>query len=256
MLTLALDSTANTAACALALDGRLLAEYTADGLLTHSETLLPMIEHMLKTSNKAAADVDLFACVRGPGSFTGVRIGVSLIKGLAFGSDKPCIGVSAMDSLAANLRGFEGLIVPVMDARRSQVYTAIFDGTETDTWEQPKRLCEDLILPLAELRKRLLDTAHGRPIFFVGDGYSLAHRFFEDEDGLCIRPTPASLIPHKAFPAALLAWETFTAASASERAAFTDSALSAGYLRPSQAERERLERLDNDNTKDMEKSSK
>ena len=171
MLTLAIDSTAATAACALSRDGRLVAMNTVDGRLTHSEILLPMIERMLADSALKIDDVDMFACATGPGSFTGVRIGAATIKGLAFGSGKPCVGVSTLEALAYNLelgatteemaaydcgmaandrdidiarqscendiaqmnsdtvktaQDRDILVVPVMVARRGQVYTALF----------------------------------------------------------------------------------------------------------------------------------
>ncbi|MBE6613055.1 MAG: tRNA (adenosine(37)-N6)-threonylcarbamoyltransferase complex dimerization subunit type 1 TsaB [Ruminococcaceae bacterium] len=223
MLTLALDSTANTASCALARDGRLLALYTVNGLLTHSETLLPMIENMLEKSAVSLADIDRFAVTDGPGSFTGVRIGVSLIKGLAFGQNKPCVGVSTLASLAKNLDGFSGFVVPVMDARRSQVYTAIFKDGE--------RLTEDALIPLSELHEKLVSMGIGE-IFLCGDGYDIAKKYFAETD-ITIRETPALLIPQNAFSTALIA-ETMTTV--------TDRELSAKYLRASQAERERLER--------------
>ena len=188
MLTLAIDSTAATAACALSRDGRLVAMNTVDGRLTHSEILLPMIERMLADSALKIDDVDMFACATGSGSFTGVRIGAATIKGLAFGSGKPCVGVSTLEALAYNLelgitpdtaandrdidisckdcdidrigqdRGI--LVVPVMDARRGQVYTALFRSGE--------RLSEDMLIKLEELRERLDGYTCG--IYFVGDG--------------------------------------------------------------------------------------
>ncbi|MBQ2707759.1 MAG: tRNA (adenosine(37)-N6)-threonylcarbamoyltransferase complex dimerization subunit type 1 TsaB, partial [Clostridia bacterium] len=195
MLTLALDSTANTAACAIAKDGRMLALYTVNGLLTHSETLLPMIENMLEKCALTLADIDRFAVCEGPGSFTGVRIGVSLIKGMAFGQGKPCVGVSTLAALAKNLDGLGGYVVPVMDARRSQVYTAIFKDGE--------RLTEDMLIPLAELRETLGKMGI-REIRLCGDGYDIAKKFFAESD-VAVLDTPALLIPQNALSAALLA---------------------------------------------------
>ena len=126
MKIFACDSTAKTASVALCENNILLAEFTQNGGNTHSETLLPMVESALKTLGLRADDIDLFACSAGPGSFTGVRIGAATIKGLAFAKGKPCVGVSTLEALAYNLVGYEGLICPVMNARRSQVYTALF----------------------------------------------------------------------------------------------------------------------------------
>ena len=224
MLTLALDSTANTATCAIAQDGRMLALYTVNGLLTHSETLLPMIENMLEKCALTLADIDRFAVCEGPGSFTGVRIGVSLIKGMAFGQGKPCVGVSTLAALAKNLDGLGGYVVPVMDARRSQVYTAIFRDGE--------RLTEDMLIPLAELRETLRKMGISA-IRLCGDGYDIAKKFFAESD-VAVLDTPALLIPQNALSAALLA-ETAEPCD--------DRTLSPKYLRASQAEREREEKL-------------
>ncbi len=224
MLTLSLDSTANTASCALVRDGRMLALYTINGLLTHSETLLPMIENMLQKSAVSLDDVDRFAVSEGPGSFTGVRIGVSLIKGLAFGKNKPCVGVSTLAALAKNLDGMGGYVVPVMDARRQQVYTAIFrDG---------KRICEDMLIPITELHERLVEIG-ADVIRFCGDAYDLAHKYFA-ETSLFIVDTPALLISQNALSVAL---------AAEEAAQLSDKELAPKYLRASQAEREREEKM-------------
>ncbi len=228
MLTLAIDTTANTASAALCKDGRLLSLYTVNGLLTHSETMLPMIENMLSKCALTADDIDLYAVSEGPGSFTGVRIGVSLIKGLAFNKNKPCVGVSTLAALAKNLEGFDGYIVPVTDARRNQVYTAVF--------QNGKRLCEDMLIPLDELHETLRGMGIER-IFLCGDGYDLAKKYFEETD-ITVLTTPAILIPQNALSVALAGEELHRCGVTK-----TDSALSAHYLRASQAEREREEKL-------------
>lgn len=229
MITLAIDTTSGTASCALTRDGRLLGVSTVDGILTHSETMLPMIEQMLKNLSLTVGDVDIFAVTEGPGSFTGVRIGVATMKGLAFGSGKPCVGVSTLEALAENLEGFDGLIVPVMDARRQQVYTSIFSAGE--------RLMPDSLLPLSELCAELLK--YELPIYLVGDGYDLAARFISSDERLAgrLRTTPAALRPHSAVSAALLAGEKFASGEY-----VSDRELRPLYLRDSQAERERKER--------------
>lgn len=228
MLTLAIDTTANTATAALSRDGALLSLFTVNGLLTHSETMLPMIEDMMKKTALAVSDIDLFAVSEGPGSFTGVRIGVSLIKGLTYGADKPCVGVSTLDALAKNLDGFHGYVVPVMDARRNQVYTAIFcDG---------KRLTEDMLIPLDELYAKLCELGV-KELHLVGDGYNVASKHFESTD-ITVLPTPAMLIPQNAMSVALIAEEAYKNGEYK-----TDRRLAARYLRASQAEREREEKL-------------
>ena len=126
MKILAFDTSATVATVALCDNERLLAEYTVNNGNTHSETLLPMIESLLGHFSMSVSDVDLFAVSVGPGSFTGVRIGAATLKGLAFASDKPCVGVSTLEAIAENLSVCKGLICPVMNARRAQVYTALF----------------------------------------------------------------------------------------------------------------------------------
>ena len=125
MKVLSLDTSARTATVAIVEDGKIISEYSVV-TNTHSTTLLPMIESAMDYSGIKANDIDLYAVSVGPGSFTGIRIGVSTIKGLAFVNNTPCVGVSALEAMAENLRGIEGIIVPAIDARRDMVYTAIF----------------------------------------------------------------------------------------------------------------------------------
>lgn len=230
MLILSFDSTANTASVALSENGRLLSLYTVCGHRTHSETLLPMAEDILAKSGKTMKNVDLFAVSRGPGSFTGVRIGVATVKGLAFSSEKPCVGVSTLEALSENLNGLDSMRVPVMDARRNQVYTAIFD-------KNGKRLSEDMLVSLDKLSE-LLKKYNNKKICLVGDGYEIAKDYFRDDPRFI--DTPSVLIPQNAFSVAAVAKKIYDAAD--DKSAFTDRTLSPGYLRASQAERERLER--------------
>ena len=158
MKILALDSTALVASVALCEDEKLLGEMTVNNGNTHSQTLLPMVEFLLKQFDMTPNDVDLFAATIGPGSFTGVRIGAATLKGLAFGTNKPCIGVSTPEALAYNLRDFEGLICPVMNARRKQVYTALFRASGGVL----ERLMDDSAIAIAELDERL--RAYGQEV--------------------------------------------------------------------------------------------
>ena len=211
MLILALDTTAVTATAAVTDDKKLIGLYTLNTSLTHSETMLPMIESLLLNSKISIKDIDKFACSAGPGSFTGVRIGISIIKGLAFGTDKPCVGVSALEALAYNLNGFDGIISPVMDARRSQVYNALFRNGE--------RLCEDRLITVDELYEDI--KKYDEKIHYTGDGYKLIH-YNETV-------TPEILRHQNAYSAAQVALN---------ESGVTDIELSPVYLRASQAERE------------------
>ncbi len=227
MKILSLDSSAKVATVALCEDGALLAEYTLNNGNTHSETLLPMIESLMKQYGITVGDIDLFACTSGPGSFTGVRIGAATLKGLAFGRDLPCVGVSTPEAIAENLTVLPGLICPVMNARRSQVYCALFrsDG-ETLT-----RLLPDSALSIAELDELL--SAYGEPVAFAGDGYDVTLGELKKTP---VRPVPDRLRHQSAYSVAQVARRMLR-----DGRADTDASLRVQYLRPSQAERTRME---------------
>ena len=226
MKILAIDSTAVVASVALCEDEKLIALYTVNNGNTHSETLLPMVESILKEAKLTAADIDLFAVSNGPGSFTGVRIGVATVKGLAFDKRKACVGVSTIEALAQNLEGFDGIICPIMNARRGQVYTGAFlDG---------ERIVEDQCMMLADLIPVL--EKHKRPIYFTGDGYSL----IEGMENESFRQTPEMLRYQNAYSVGVVAYKKLMAEDYT-----TDSELRVEYLRKPQAEREREERLEN-----------
>ena len=228
MLILALESSAKAASVALMEDESLIAQYSQCSGLTHSRTLLPMVEDMLKNTEKKIADVDLIAVAHGPGSFTGIRIGVSTVKGLAWASDKKCVGVSTLEAMAWHGVSAGGLICPVMDARRSQVYNALF---ETDGDGRPVRLTEDRAVSLAELAWELKDYQCA-PLL-VGDGAKLTYDYLTNE-GIACRMAPANLLYQSAWGVGM--------AALGKDAGSTDDLLPV-YLRLSQAERERQERL-------------
>lgn len=223
MKILALDSSAVVASVALCDGERLLAEYTLNNGNTHSETLLPMVECLFRHFGVTARDIDLFAVSSGPGSFTGVRIGAATLKGLAFASEKPCVGVSTLEALAENLVALPGLICPVMNARRSQVYTALFrsDG------QRLVRLMEDSALSIAELDEIL--AAYGEEVLFCGDGYDITLAAIEKTR---TRPLPHRLRLQSAYSVAQVALRRFE-----EGSYVKDQELTVTYLRPSQAER-------------------
>ena len=237
MLILALDSTAQTATVSVCDDEKLLSCHVLQNGNTHSETLLPMVQSALRSLSLTVNDIGLFACSAGPGSFTGVRIGVSTVKGLAFGKNVPCIGVSTLEALAYNLIGSDGLVCPLMDARRAQVYTALFSVCGGHL----ERKIPDSALSLSELDgllcKRLADDR--RPLRFVGDGYALAERGLPGAfaTGLTC-PTPELLRMQNAYSVAQIALARYRAGDRT-----SDSALTPVYLRPCQAERERADRL-------------
>ena len=236
MIILAFDSTAKAASVAVCDDEKLLALYNIDNGLTQSELLLPMAENMLKSLGLTFSDVELLACAVGPGSFTGVRIGVALVKGIAFGRNIPCVAVSTLDELAENLNGLDGIIVPCMDARRSQVYTATYKGEGG----RLEKLCEDRAIAISDLAEDL--KAFGdTPIYLSGDGYKTAKRGLEAA-GIRVKDTPELLICENAYSIAKIAIRKYNAGEYT-----TDLEIAPTYLRMPQAERERLERLAKEN---------
>ena len=232
MKILAFDSTAKTASVAVTEEDKTLLSYSIDNGLTQSELLLPMAEAALKSLRLGFSDIDAYAVTVGPGSFTGVRIGVALVKGLAFGRDIPCISVSTLEALAENLRGIHGVIVPCMDARRSQVYTAIFESDG----EEMKRVTEDLPIPISELYERL--SGYGdRDIYLVGDGYDITRRTLSQMGLASLKATPPLLRLQNAASVGAVAKRMLD-----EGKTATDTTLTPIYLRLPQAERERLEK--------------
>ena len=242
MKILAIDTTAVTAAAALVEDGHILGTYQQNGTLTHSETMLNMVENLLANAHVTAADLDLLAVSAGPGSFTGVRIGVSIIKGLAFAKNIPCVPVSTLDALSENLRpmaealGHDFYVCPVMDARRSQVYCALFlYETDADGNTVKTRVWEDDMLSAAELSDRLAELE--LPVLFVGEGCRVTQK--EISLAHC-KEVPEQLRFQNGVSVAAAARAVYDAAE--DKSVFTDLALKPTYLRPSQAERERAEK--------------
>ncbi len=231
MRILAFESSAKAASVALMQDGVLLAESFQNNGKTHSATLMPMAQQVLMDCSLTAAELDAVAVAKGPGSFTGVRIGVAAAKGLAWGAEKPVCGVSTLEAMATQLSMQAGIICPVMDARRGQVYNALFqaDG-KTLT-----RLTSDRAISLEELKKDLEKAE--KTIFLVGDGTKLCYN------------TLSEALPHLTLPPAHLEMQRASGvAMAAERLAQQGGLQAPGelvpsYLRLSQAERERLEKL-------------
>ena len=227
MITLAFESSAITASVAICHNETVLGEYTLSNRNTHSVTLLPMAEELLRALDMSIDDVDLFAVAAGPGSFTGVRIGAATVKGLAFGKGKPCIGVSTLEALAARLPFPNCLICPAMNARRKQVYTALFRAKDGKL----ERLMPDSALAITALDELL--TAYDEPVMLCGDGYDVTISLLTHP----VRPTPERLRAQSAYSVAQIARMAYDGGLCT-----TDTEMVATYLRLSQAERERLER--------------
>ena len=231
MLTLAFETSTKAASVALTENGKLLGESYQNTGLTHSQTLMVMAEDLLKQCGKIVSDVTAVAVAEGPGSFTGVRIGVAAAKGFAWGRQIPCYGVSTLEAMAVNLGVYEGHICACMDARRSQVYNALFlvDGGTAE------RFSEDRAIALADLKAEL-EYIDG-PIYLVGDGSQLTYKTLSGEIPNLILP-PEHRMHQRAVGVAILAERKQAAGETGD-----GNALSPNYLRLSQAERERAEKM-------------
>ena len=232
MKILALETSAKAVSCAVAEDGTPIASAWQQTGLTHSRTLMPMVEAMLQNSGLALSDMDAIAVAVGPGSFTGLRIGIAAAKGLAWGAEKPCIAVSTLEAMATPLSHMDGhLILCAMDARRQQIYNALFLAQGGKFL----RLCPDRAIALEEVAAEVRDEA--RPITIVGDGAALCHNFLTN-GGIPCALAPIHLRAQSAVGVGLAA-----EALAKEGKLLSAQDLSPVYLRLSQAERERLEKL-------------
>lgn len=230
MKILAIETSAKSVSAAVVENGVPLASAYQNMGLTHSRTLMPLVDGMLSAAGLRVQDMDLLAAANGPGSFTGLRIGVSALKGLAWALKKPCCGVSTLAAMARNLAHMEGLIICAMDARRNQVYNALFlahDGVLT-------RQCPDRAIGLAELAEEIKNRPE--PKFVVGDGAGLCYNHLLEQDVPC-RMAPPQLVMQNAVGVALAAEEMAAAGQVT-----TARDLVPVYLRLSQAERERLAR--------------
>ena len=230
MKILAIETSAKSVSAAVVENGVPLASAYQNMGLTHSRTLMPLVDGMLSAAGLRVQDMDLLAAANGPGSFTGLRIGVSALKGLAWALEKPCCGVSTLAAMARNLAHMEGLIICAMDARRNQVYNALFlaqDGVLT-------RQCPDRAIGLAELAEEIKNRPE--PKFVVGDGAGLCYNYLLEQDVPC-RMAPPQLMMQNAVGVALAAEEMAAAGQVT-----TARDLVPVYLRLSQAERERLAR--------------
>ena len=230
MKILALESSATACSVALCEDGQLLAQTFQNSGLTHSRTLMPMARDLLASSGHSLDEVDVIAVAAGPGSFTGLRIGIATAKGLAWAGDKPCAQCSTLESMAWQLAHMDAVIVAVMDARRQQVYNALFRGVDGEL----ERLCEDRAVSLEQVEQELAQLP-GKKIL-VGDGAQLCYNTWQGRvDDLHLAP-------------AHLRWQTAWGVArgglelALQGRLVSGEQLNADYHRLSQAEREKLAR--------------
>lgn len=236
MKILAIDSSGQVASVAIVTDEAVLAEYSVNYKKTHSQTLLPMVEEVMKMTGTEGKELDAVAVTNGPGSYTGLRIGSSTVKGLAMVWDKPVIPVPTVDTLAANYADYDGLICPLMDARRGQVYTGLYrftDGRLTAVVPQVCTMLEDILAKV---------NALGEKVIFLGDGVPV-HR--QEIAGQVTVPYTLAPMHRSVQSAASLGYLACTYLR--EGKTVTATELVPEYLRLSQAEREREERLEHRN---------
>ena len=224
MKILAVESSAKAASVCIAEDGKILAEAFLNCGLTHSVTIMPSVEWLLHTTGLTIADIDRIAITEGPGSFTGLRIGMAAVKGLAWSRDIPCVGISTLEAAAKGAADTDGKICAVMDARAGQVYTALFKAENGKL----SRLSPDRAMKISELLSELGEEEN---ILVCGDGTEV----FMKEAGASFKAASENIRYQRASSVAILAAERDTV-SAKE--------LSPEYIRLPQAERERLEKLE------------
>lgn len=229
-MILAFETSAKAASVALLEQGKLLGESYQNTGLTHSQTLLSMAEDLIKNCGRTVQDVTAVAVAAGPGSFTGVRIGVAAAKGFAWAKELPCYGVSTLEAMAYGLGIWEGFVVPTMDARRSQTYTAIFRAEQG----RLTRAEEDRAISYEELGEKLKNCK--KSVFLVGDGAVLCYNTLVDRVPGLVLP-PEHKLHQRAAGVALVAQQQINAGLLGDGANLTPN-----YLRLSQAERERLEK--------------
>ena len=228
MKILAFETSAKAGSVAVLDKGTLLAENYCNTGLTHSQTLMVMAQDALKSCGLTPGDVEAVAVAAGPGSFTGVRIGVAAAKGFAWGGEIPCCGVSTLEAMATGLGVYDGYILPVMDARRSQVYNAIFRADAG----MLTRMTEDRAIALADLAEEIKNLE--KPIFLVGDGSILCYNTLKETVSNLVLP-PEHKMHQRASAVALVAEKALLKGENCDGATVTPN-----YLRLSQAERERL----------------
>ncbi len=232
MLILGIDTCCMAATAALVNENVMLAQTVISHKKTHSQMMMPQIESMFKLAEIEPSEVDAFAAAVGPGSFTGVRIGVATIKALAQAAKKPCVAVSTLEALAFPFGCFNGIISPILDARRNQVYNALFDCDGKTS----KRLCDDRALMLSELLEEL--SKYNKDVIFMGDGVFVYEDEIREKLGNRAHFAPKVTNLNLAGSVAELALKKY------EQGEITKyDELVPQYVRLSQAERERMEKI-------------
>lgn len=231
MRILALDSSGLVASVAIMEEEQTIAEYTVNYKKTHSQTLLPMLDEIVKMTEMDLNTIDAIAIAGGPGSFTGLRIGSATAKGLGLALEKPLIHVPTLEGLACNLYGCSSLICPIMDARRNQVYTGVYRLGEGEF----QVVKEQMAIDVAVLAEQL--NALGEAVTFLGDGVPVYREQLEEKLTVPFTFAPANMNRQRAASVGLRGFQYYR-----EGRIETAAEHQPDYLRVSQAERERAER--------------
>lgn len=235
MKILALDSSSLTASVAVVEDDITIAEYTVNYKKTHSQTLLPMLDEIVKMTEQELSGIDAIAVAAGPGSFTGLRIGSATVKGLAAALQKPVVSVPTVDGLAANLYGTDKVVCPLMDARRNQTYTGLYEFVKQDDIYEMRCIREQCAVDLAEILAFVNEL--GREVIFLGDGVPVFKEMIKEQIEVPYSFAPNTCNRQRAAAVGWLGMQLF-------KQGRYESAVSHApeYLRLSQAERERNEK--------------
>ncbi len=233
MKILSVDTSSNVATVAVTDDDKLVCEILVNTKKTHSQTLMPMIDSDLKQSELEISDIDLIASANGPGSFTGLRIGVSAVKGLSHAMDIPVIGVSILTAMAYNLPFCEYTISPILDARRNQVYNAVYEWDDGEI----KEICGPRALSVDELISEFLTS--NKKVVFLGDGVSVHKEYIKEKLGDKAVFAPVSANEQRASGLIAAAKKLYD-----EGKSISCYELAPRYLRKPQAEREAEERME------------
>ncbi len=230
MLVFGIDTCCMAATAAIMNEKIMVAQTVINQNKTHSQIMMPQIEQMFRAAEVDPMEINAFAAAVGPGSFTGVRIGVATAKAMAQAADKPCVAVSTLEALAYSSKYFDGIIAPVLDARRNQVYNALFQGGRS-----PERLCDDRALALDELIGELL--SFGKRVLFMGDATLVFEAEIKAALGNMAFFAPKVTNLNLAGAVAEIGLEKLKAGDTVEYGRLVPE-----YIRLSQAEREKLER--------------
>jgi len=239
----AIDSSGLVASVCLMEDEKLIAEYSIQNKITHSQTLLPMLAEITDMVGMDICDTDAYALAAGPGSFTGLRIGAATVKGLGIVSDKPVVSVPTLEALAYNAYGASGLVCPIMDARRHQVYTGVYEFVYDDEKQRfvMRIVKNQTACEFDDLCGKLNDL--GRNVMFIGDGIPVYESEMKDKLSVSYSLAPAHMNRQRAAALAALAFEYIRGnADGLEGSIVSVDEVSPEYLRMSQAEREKKER--------------